>query len=78
MVDLVRYLFEKAGFKVEEGALVSKQDDKGEAITLTLGHADISRFASSEGRLMRSFRTLLSAAAAVKNTTVVLEIVEKA
>jgi predicted RNA-binding protein YlqC (UPF0109 family) len=78
MLDFVRFLFEKTGHAIDDGALVSKADDKGEAITLTLSTADINKFALHEGRLVRSFRTLLSAAAAIKNTTVVLEIIERA
>ena len=78
MLDFVRYLFEKTGHSIPDGALESKVDEKGESITLTLSTADINKFAVSEGRLVRSFRALLSAAAAVKNTTVVLEIIERA
>ena len=78
METFVRFLFEKTGYHIADGALTSRQDAEGEAISLTLNSADINKFAGSEARLVRSFRTLLSAAAAVKNTRVTLEINEAA
>jgi predicted RNA-binding protein YlqC (UPF0109 family) len=78
MTELVRFLFEKTGHQVPEGALVSSTEAEGEKITLTLNSADINKFAGSEARLVRSFRALLSVAAAARNTRVTLEINEAA
>ena len=78
MLELVRFLFEKTGYRVGADALVSKVEGGRESITLTLGSEDIQKFSAGDGRLVRSFRALLSAAAAVRETTVVLEVIEGA
>jgi predicted RNA-binding protein YlqC (UPF0109 family) len=78
MEELVRFLFEKTGHQVAEGAIQSSTDAEGETITLTLSSADINKFAVSEARLVRSVRAILSAAAALKGTKVLLEINEAA
>jgi hypothetical protein len=78
MLDFVRFLFEKTGHRIAEGALQSAPGPEGELITLSLSTADINKFAGSDARLMRSFRALLSVAAAVKETRVTLEVTEAA
>ena len=78
MQDFLRFLFEKTGHKVSADAIVSTSEGSADKITLSLSTADINKFAASEARLVRSFRALLSAAAAASNKTVVLEINEAA
>lgn len=78
MKDLVRFLFEKTGHQVNADALQSSNGEQGETISLSLGSADINKFAGSEARMVRSFRALLSVAAAARNTKVTLEINEAA
>ena len=76
MKDLVLFLFEKTGHQVSESAISASSDEQGHRVTLTLNKDDINRFATHEGRLMRSFRGILSAAAAAQNTKVTLEVNE--
>ena len=78
MQDFVRFLFEKTGHRIAEGAMQSLPGAEGETITLALSTADINKFAGSDARLMRAFRALLSVAAAVKETRVTLEVNEAA
>jgi predicted RNA-binding protein YlqC (UPF0109 family) len=73
---LVKFLFEKTGHKVAEGALSGAQADDGHRMMLNLSHADIDKFAGTEARLLRATRALLSAAATAQNTRVNLEINE--
>jgi predicted RNA-binding protein YlqC (UPF0109 family) len=76
MEALVKFLFEKMGFSVAEGALSSSMNDKGHALKLALSQADASRLAASDGRLLRSTRAILSAAATAQDTYVDLEITQ--
>lgn len=78
MQDFVRFLFEKTGHKVADDAITTVSEGSQDKITLTLSTPDINKFAGSEARLVRSFRALLSVAAAAQNKTVVLEINEAA
>ena len=76
MEALVKFLFEKTGHKVAEGALSDVQGPAGHEIKLDLSGPDIDKFAGAEARLLRATRALLSAAATARDTRVNLEINE--
>ena len=76
MEALVKFLFEKTGHKVADGALSSSQVEGAHEIKLSLSEADINKFAGPETRLLRATRALLSAAATAQDTRVNLEINE--
>ena len=76
MEALVRFLFEKTGHKVAEGALSSTQGDASQEIRLSLNGEDIQKFSELETKLLRAVRGLLSAAASAQSTRVHLEVTE--
>lgn len=76
MQELVRFLLEKTGHQVPDGAVSSTQDESGTRVEVKLPTPQVERFIANDAKLMRSVRAILSAAASMKETKVTLEIVE--
>lgn len=78
MTEFVAFLFEKLGMPVNAGEITSVPGPEGDVITVKLPKAHVERLLGEDRRLTKSIRVLLSAAAAARESRVVLEVREAA